>query len=349
MQPVGALMDGANLRLLGLYVFMRMSDTSKRETPDEPMDVYRDYGAAVSRQLYRVLVIANPFAMSGTARYKLADLARTMDNATQAQPNLISWRMAMTSAPGDAQTIAAEGVEAGYNLLVAAGGDGTVSEVVNGMLGSGLHLGIIPFGTVNNFARSLGCCQPLKDAVRTLFQGRRIQQGVCAVNDRYFIDSIQIGPDPCQVCRLRRGNQKGKISLIKVMRRMREATEQPDTIPISVVDETGARQAEIRSLTVRIGPDPACPKSARMDTTEHDRMFCMTESDFGNSADLKKIVADVMQGRCKIPVDETVGHTIADVSIALQAPAVVRIDGDLCQLSRVNVANRGDKITVLVP
>ena len=65
-----------------------------------------------------------------------------------------------TTAPGDARRLAAEAVADGFELIVAAGGDGTVNEVLNG-LGDApdgfarARLGVLPLGTVNVFAREI--------------------------------------------------------------------------------------------------------------------------------------------------------------------------------------------------
>lgn len=58
--------------------------------------------------------------------------------------------------PGSATGQARDGVAAGYDAIVVAGGDGTIREVAGGLLGSGTALGVIPVGTANSLARELG-------------------------------------------------------------------------------------------------------------------------------------------------------------------------------------------------
>jgi YegS/Rv2252/BmrU family lipid kinase len=82
-----------------------------------------------------------------------------------------------TTAPGDAQRLAAEAVGEGFDLIVAAGGDGTVNEVLNG-LGDApdgferARLGVLPLGTVNVFARELQIPLGIERAWEVLRRGR---------------------------------------------------------------------------------------------------------------------------------------------------------------------------------
>jgi YegS/Rv2252/BmrU family lipid kinase len=66
-----------------------------------------------------------------------------------------------TSKSGEAETLARHAVAEGYEKIVAAGGDGTIHEVVNGLAGTNASLGLLPMGTVNVFAMELGL--PLHD------------------------------------------------------------------------------------------------------------------------------------------------------------------------------------------
>ena len=98
----------------------------------------------------RTCVIFNPAARGNKARHFRRQL-----NAIGAQCALKA-----TTAPGDARRLAAEAVNEGFDLIIAAGGDGTVNEVLNGLGGvadgfARARLGVLPLGTVNVFAREL--------------------------------------------------------------------------------------------------------------------------------------------------------------------------------------------------
>jgi YegS/Rv2252/BmrU family lipid kinase len=82
----------------------------------------------------------------------------------------------LTAAAGDARRLAAQAVQEGFSTIVAAGGDGTANEVVNGIADvpgglKAVRLGILPLGTVNVFARELGLPWRLDSAIKTLAAG----------------------------------------------------------------------------------------------------------------------------------------------------------------------------------
>ena len=85
--------------------------------------------------------------------------------------------MRQTAAALDARRLAAEAVREGFEVIAAAGGDGTLNEVLNGIadVPEGLErvrLGVLPLGTINVFARELGIPQRFDLAWQTLRSGR---------------------------------------------------------------------------------------------------------------------------------------------------------------------------------
>ena len=115
----------------------------------------------------RICVIFNP-----TARGEKATRFRRHLDALGGQITL-----KLTAAVGDARLLAAEAVREGFGVVVAAGGDGTLNEVING-LGEEpqgferVQLGVLPLGTVNVFARELAVPLTLELAWQTILRGR---------------------------------------------------------------------------------------------------------------------------------------------------------------------------------
>jgi YegS/Rv2252/BmrU family lipid kinase len=84
--------------------------------------------------------------------------------------------LASTTRAGDAQKLAADAVTQGFDTIIAAGGDGTVNEVLNGICEanglSACRLGVLPLGTINVFARELGIKPALSSAWRVITEAR---------------------------------------------------------------------------------------------------------------------------------------------------------------------------------
>ncbi|MBM4764536.1 diacylglycerol kinase [Bacillus sp. B15-48] len=95
-----------------------------------------------------------------------------------------------TTGEGDATYAAKIAVERQYDLLIAAGGDGTISEVVNGIAAQEYRpkIGIIPTGTTNDFARALRIPRDIEAAVDIILAGETIPVDVGRMNEKYFIN-----------------------------------------------------------------------------------------------------------------------------------------------------------------
>jgi YegS/Rv2252/BmrU family lipid kinase len=99
----------------------------------------------------------------------------------------------VTSHPGEAETLARGAVEQGFTRIVAAGGDGTVSQVANGLAGSDAILGVLPMGSVNVFAMELGL--PLNNLQRCweiIEDGNVRLVDMPSANRKFFVLFVQL-------------------------------------------------------------------------------------------------------------------------------------------------------------
>ena len=99
----------------------------------------------------------------------------------------------------DVRAAAREALQAKPAVLVAAGGDGTISAVADVLRGTGTALGVMPLGTLNHFARDLGIALDPAQAARTIAAGRRVAVDVGEVNGRGFINNASLGLYPGMV------------------------------------------------------------------------------------------------------------------------------------------------------
>ena len=83
-----------------------------------------------------------------------------------------------------------------YDVIVAAGGDGTINSVAAAVLDTGKILGILPLGTLNHFAKDLGIPSELETAARTIIAGHIAEVDVAEVNNRIFLNNSSLGLYP---------------------------------------------------------------------------------------------------------------------------------------------------------
>lgn len=137
----------------------------------------------------RIKVIFNPLAGRGRAAKLKTEILTAL-----AEGNC-NYHWEETLGHGHAVEIAKKAVADGFDLIIAAGGDGTVNQVVNGLAGSNIPLGVLGCGTGNDFAAMLGMPKEPGRAVRQIIEGKTRRIDLCRVNNRYFISSVGVGFD----------------------------------------------------------------------------------------------------------------------------------------------------------
>lgn len=134
----------------------------------------------------RARIIYNPTSGREAIRRDLVDILNVYEKA-----GYETSAFATTAEPNSALNEARRAAEAGFELLVAAGGDGTINEVVNGIapLEKRPMLAIIPAGTTNDYARALRIPRedPL-EAAKVILKGKAAEMDVGQANDTYFIN-----------------------------------------------------------------------------------------------------------------------------------------------------------------
>lgn len=114
------------------------------------------------------LVIVNPASADGATRENWPKIASDL------RTHFGAFTVAFTEAVGHARELAAAAAKQGTNLIIASGGDGTISEVANGIIESNTEaeLGILPGGTGSDFRRTIGIPTNIAAAARALRDGR---------------------------------------------------------------------------------------------------------------------------------------------------------------------------------
>ena len=106
-----------------------------------------------------------------------------------------------TAYPSHATEIARKAALQNVDTIIAVGGDGTVNEIINGIAGSDIALGIIPAGTANDLASLYNLPTDVSDACDVILQGNTRYADVIQVNDRLYATAGGFG-FPCEVARI---------------------------------------------------------------------------------------------------------------------------------------------------
>jgi len=141
-----------------------------------------------------VVVIHNPNAGRGRRRHRLHTVVEALQRAgsrVELRPTVLA---------GDARRFAREAVESaargeGPDVVVAAGGDGTINDVVNGLAGGGVPLALLPLGTANVLAAEIGLEEHPAEIVRAILRGPAVPIYLGDVNGRRFTLMAGIGLD----------------------------------------------------------------------------------------------------------------------------------------------------------
>lgn len=137
----------------------------------------------------RPLAVVNPAAGKGHGRR----LAATLEASFAAAG--LACDVVTTEGPGDATALARRGVLEGRRLVIAAGGDGTASEVAGGLVGGDAALGLFPLGSGNDFARALGYPRRIELLPAFLAGARERTIDVGEVNGQLFLNAAGVGID----------------------------------------------------------------------------------------------------------------------------------------------------------
>lgn len=171
-----------------------------------------------------VKVILNPYANRWHAGEKVA-LVQAAFTAASLDVDIYQ-----TQGPREGTAVAREAA-AHYDAVIAAGGDGTINEVINGIIqaaGEGVTVpfGVMPIGTANDLADTIPLPRDLPQAARVIADGRTRQIDAARVNEHFFVNNCAIGMEPLvtlENTRIKRlsGNARYLVALIRALAKLR--------------------------------------------------------------------------------------------------------------------------------
>ena len=184
------------------FLLAAVSENQEMTAPPVATTVSRDRGDISVSRPRRALVLINDAAGSGK---------EAQDRSTGIKTSFARHGVDATVRPlrGPDIAEAAKGFAAqrsdegrrGDEVLVAAGGDGTISAAAGALAGTGVPLGILPLGTLNHFAKDLGLPLDLDGATGIIAAGQTRQVDLAELNGRVFVNNSSVGLYPFMVAR----------------------------------------------------------------------------------------------------------------------------------------------------
>jgi diacylglycerol kinase (ATP) len=251
----------------------------------------------------------------------------------------------VTEYAGHAEEMARGLSSAKVDVVAAAGGDGTINEIVNGLRGTGVALGIIPLGTANVVADEIGLKKDVEVIARTLAEGplKPIHLGLC--NGRRFVMMAGAGFDANVVSRVSLGLKKLLGPLAYVWTAGLQGFRDPFAACDVVIDGQAHRSVSVVACNGRRygGPFLAAP-----DANLADASFQVILMKGRGWFSVTRYGAALLAGKVSIWSDVTV-RTGREVIINGSAGQAVQADGDIVAALPVRIQIDPETLRVAYP
>ncbi len=283
----------------------------------------------------KILIILNPAAHSERAR-SAVDRIRAMAGGRAS--------IETTGRAGEARSIASRAAEQGFDVVVAAGGDGTINEVVNGLAGSPTALGVLPVGTMNVFAAELGLPGRLRDAWRVIERGQIRVIDLARANRHYFVQLAGVGLDAQVVKETTWASKRafGPLSYIYSMAQI--ASRKPPQLTLETESRTVHGSFVLIGNGRFYGGPIAFFDKARVD----DGLLDVLVFKKVGHLDLARYFAHILMGQ-HTKLSDVEYFQAKKVLITCDDPTPVEVDGELATELPVTFRISSKKLRVLAP
>jgi YegS/Rv2252/BmrU family lipid kinase len=283
--------------------------------------------------LNRICIIANPAARGVRAR---------LDQLQRLTRNVV---IRTTRGPGDAEAQAERAVEAGFGTVVAAGGDGTINEVVNGIGHAPVALGILPMGTVNVLAMELGIPFDLLSAWKVIRAGKVRLIDEATANGHTFVQMAGIGLDAQIVQRNNRQVKQMLGPLSYLLTATQVAVQRPPRLRVSSEDHPDVNGSFVLVGNGRLygGPFPLF-----RDADMQDGLLDVYVFKYMNYLHLMRYFRGMLFGSLARFSDVTY-FKAKRLLVEANSEVPLEADGELAGHSPVEFAVKRRKLRVIVP
>ncbi len=266
--------------------------------------------------------IVNPIAGGGKAKKLVPVIERVFKDCG------VEYDIYWTRGRGDGIEAAREATEKGFKVVVAAGGDGTVNEVLNGIVGTKAVLAAVHGGKGNDFATAMGMPRDIESACRALIEGNTRAVDLGRVMDRYFINSVGIGFDASVAERANNGIKMFRGVSAYIYAFLQELLSYSS---VEALIDTGNGPLKSKPLLVAVGIGQAYGGGMKIvpDAIQDDGLFdvCVFD-DSMNRLELVYHFPKVFFGKLKY-VKQISMYRTAEVIIHFSKPRSLHMEGEI--------------------
>ena len=192
-----------------------------------------------TKGIKKILFIINPISGSGKQKQIEVSIDKDLDKV-QFIPEIV-----YTSGPGNATELTRKAVADGFDIVVAVGGDGTVNEVGQALVGTSTALAIIPKGSGNGLARHLKIPFDIKKAIELINNGHSQRIDTATINDKVFLSVAGVGYDAFIAGKFAKAGTRGFITYFRIVTK-----EYPAYRPKKYIIEIDGKKIIRRALLV---------------------------------------------------------------------------------------------------
>jgi YegS/Rv2252/BmrU family lipid kinase len=259
-----------------------------------------------------------PFAVDAHAVRDPAELDATMKRALAARPD----------------------------LMILGGGDGTISGLVDALVGTDTALAVLPLGTANSFARSLGIPLDIAGAVEVIASGRLKRIDLGMIDNDYFANCAAIGISPEIAETVPHGLKRvlGRVGYIGWA-----ALQYARFRPFTLIVDDGREEKRLRALEVRISNGSFQGGTEVVDAARVDSGEIVVQAVTGHFKRrlLKNWAASML--RLEARHDDTVEFAGTTLRVTTEPPLPISIDGEVLARTPVTAHVAAGAIRVMVP
>ena len=250
-----------------------------------------------------------------------------------------------TASPDEARRATVRAVADGVDVVVAAGGDGTIGVIAGELLGTSTALGVLPLGSVMNIARMLGLPRELEAAAGVLAAGYVTRIDVGEVDGEPFYEAASVGMNAAifrEAARFDEGDWLSIARTIWVALRYR-----PARMSVELDDE---QEVNTRALMVAVanGPYTGAGMTVAPDAQLDDGLFDVRVFRAFSKWELLRHLASIAFGRRRY-APHTSTHRAARVRITSAHPLPCRADSQDLGVTPIELRIRPDELAVVVP